>query len=83
MRFLHRQTKARNELLRSSVAVQRQEWVAENGTLWAQVAREEKKRLTERNVAIFEIAEAASAQQAAEDKVYLYTLISASSVIRL
>ena len=63
------------------MAVQRQEWVAENQTLRAQLAKEEKKRLTEQNVAVFEIAEAASAQQAAEDKVCLPNLVTASSAM--
>ncbi len=41
--------------------------------LKAQLLKEEKMRLREQKVAIFEIAEAASAQQAAEDKVRVPT----------
>ena len=37
--------------------------------LKAQLLKEEKMRLREQKVAVFEIAEAVSAQQAAEDKV--------------
>ena len=49
--------------------MQRKEWCGWNEELKAQLLKEEKKRLTERNVAIFQIAEAASAQRAAEDRV--------------
>ena len=52
--------------------MQRKEWSRWNEDLKAQLLKEEKKRLTEQKVAISEIAEAASAQQDAEDKVCVF-----------
>ena len=57
------------QLLRGFGMAQRKEWMDEAERLKAQLVKEEKMRLREQKVAVFEIAEAVSAQQAAEDKV--------------